>query len=311
MNVIAQFFNRLTTLNRISTFTFWALVTLQTGCVTDKSSVKDNFRMAPLKMGYAQSTQVHPNPPILIFDEGALTSKEHQALIDELTTLQPLELPQRATTAQESLAMQLNSCRVFVNVGRVHTHYRAVCDAELNFDTHALLHLSASAERETRTKGLPPSVVKKVSARNPWMDHQHVKAVTLFAAQKALQHLYLPSTTTAPSFYFTPKKMADALKENNVSILRAIISRMTFRHAEEDISFLLKVTSGALDEIKVDAVRTLAIRCTNTARSVFEQHAESKAPIGVWANRGLACLEAEEKGLMPRRETIPVEGPDS
>lgn len=311
MNVIAPFFNHLASLIQRPPFISCVTMVILTGCFTDKWSVKDNFRMVPLNPGHDLQARVHSDPPILIFDDGALSPQEHQRLIDDLATLRTdIPLEQRQTNPGQ-LTQKLNSCRLFVNIGRSRTYYRAVCDAQLQFEAQPLLHLSASAERETRTKGLPPSALKKAAGKNPWMEHQHAKAVTLMAAQKAINHLYQPSSQSPPSFYFTPQKMETALQENNISLLRAIISRMAVRENEEDIVFLMEVVSSEAQEVKGEAIRSLAIKCTALAKSAFEAHHNLKNSVGMWSKRGLACLKAKEKGLMPRRETVPVAAPGS
>ena len=276
------------------------------GCVTDKSSIKDNFRVLPLKDGYPFSPSGHETIPIVIFDDGALNPQQHKALIQKLAALQKTSVK----ASKSILQQKLNSCRLFVNVGRIHTHYRAVCDGSLVFEEIPLMHVSATVERETRTKGLPASRAKKKAIRNPWMDITHVETVTLMSAEKALSHLTTKTTTLPPSFYFSQKKIKAAISTKSISVLRAIIAKQAHRTNADDLPFLLQMASADFPELNTDAIRSLALRCTQKAQPLFEKYLEGDQPINLWSQRGAACLKAKSLGLMPRREKVPVGGPD-
>ena len=139
------------------------------------------------------------------------------------------------------------------------------------------------------------------------MEVQHVKAVALMAANKALNHVTLRSSTSVPSFYFSQKKIEDALTNKNIAVLRAAIAKQASRTNEEDLPFLFQAASESYPELNVDAVRCLALRCCARAQTIFETHAHGDAPINRWAQRGLACLKAQRLGLTPPREKAPVE----
>ena len=272
------------------------------GCVTDKYSIKDNFRVLPLKDGYALNPSGHEAAPIVIFDDGALNPLQHKTLIQKLTALQKTSVK----TSTSILEQKLNSCRLFVNVGRIHTYYRAVCDASLIFENTPLMHVSATVERETRTKGLPASRAKKKTTRNPWMDISHVETVTLMSSQKALSHLTTKTTTLPPSFYFSQKKIEAAISIKNMTVLRAIIAKQAHRTNADDVPFLLQMASADFPELNTEAIRSLALRCNQQAQPLFDKYIKGTQPINIWSQRGAACLRAKERGLMPRREKVPV-----
>jgi len=284
----------------------FALIMAHVGCVTDKLSVRDNFRVLPLKtevpppVGYTGAT------PQIIFDDGALNPEEHKQLIEHLKHKQE----QQFRAAPEGLQVQINSCRILIAVGKVQTQYQALCNASVIYDQQMLVLATARAERETRTRGLPQSAIDSQPGRNPWMDLEHVHHVVYESSQKVLASLLHPKTEAKQHFRFSPKNIDQALTSDDQSLLRAIVSSQSQRDNPEDDPLLEQLLQHPNNILGEEATRSLALRCHPRSKSVLYDVKEKGPVFKTWALRGLACVKATEENLMPRREKVQAPGPD-
>ena len=267
------------------------------GCATNTVTARDNFRVLPLTSGTPIAVQYSNVKPVLLFDDGSLTPGEHQTLITDLQQLQKEKYPSHS----DALHIQLNSCRVIVHVGKVETQYSALCNAQLSYDEVPLALSSARAERQTRTRGISERQLKQRKNKNPWMELSHTQNVLMAAAEGALMQLLNPPKESG-AFYFKPETVEQAVNNNDQNLLRAIMAKQARRDNIEDDALLVTLLQHPNSLLSDEAGRTLFLRCQARNKELLQKFRQQSGQSHDWYSKALACIEAMQRNIMPRRE---------
>ncbi len=276
---------------------------LQMACATNTLTTRDNYRVLPLAFEAPSSVTYSQNKPVLLFDDGSMTGEEQLALINKLHQWQG----EKYSSTSEALHIQLNSCRIIVHVGKVETQYNALCHAQLAFNDVPLALSSARAQRQTRTRGISERQMKEQRNKNPWMELKHTQDVIMAAAEGALTHLLNPSGNKSNGFYFNPETIERALKENDQTLLRAIMAKQAHRNNIEDDELLIGLMAHPDTRLAQEAGRTLFLRCQTRNKKLFQTMNPQSESDDAWPVKALSCIEAVERNLMPLREKALVQ----
>ena len=133
------------------------------------------------------------------------------------------------------------------------------------------------------------------------------KAWAMAAAEGALTHLLNPSGNKSKGFYFNPETIERALKDNDRTLLRAIMAKQAHRDNIEDDELLIGLMAHPDTRLAQEAGRTLFLRCQTRNKKLFQTMNPQSESDDAWPAKALSCIEAVERNLMPLREKALVQ----